>query len=473
MEMIISKLKHSIAFFKMPDSLFGQLMCILVFGIIILQIANFGVVCSVQLIYIRQAEKSRAENLVTYWALFNSMSIEQRETTIKHMLDSNISKNLREMIELLPSEPHWHNKGQEPNSVKRLQKMVDDIFDDQSANVPSVIARKQEEGIRIFPIHLTALETAIRMSDGEWLKVTQPFELDDRYAVYFERIFVFMEGIVMLAVMGFLLRRVTMPIRKLSEAAETFGKYPEKSMPLPEQGIKEIREAAHSFNCMRERICGNLLERNRMISAMAHDLRTPLTKLQLRLENIKPQELKDKLKSSIYELSEIITQGLELARSLNTNEPIAKLDIISFLQSIVDDYTYLGYDVTLEDSILIQSTPVTIMARSLCLKRCINNIVANACKYGKKAHITVSNEDKNIIISIYDYGKGIPEEMLERVFEPYFRLETSRNRSSGGIGLGLTIARNMIMLNNGKIELMNSTDKGLVARIILPIGMGE
>ncbi len=452
-------------FFRLPDSLFGQLFSILFFGIVILQAANFEVVCRVQRLYVQQAEKSRAEHLVTYWFLFNSMTANQRKAAIEHMADSHRPEKLREMVELLPVRPDWEDR---TDGVERLLRMIADGFGNGGEEAPAVVAGTHENGVGIFPVHLTVLETAIQLSDGTWLKVTQPFNIDDRYVVWSQRLFVLLEALVMLVLTAMLLLRVTRPIRKLSGAADSFGKQPELSVPFPEKGVKELRDAAQSFNRMRERICGNLAERDRMIAAMAHDLRTPLTKLQLRLDRVEPENLRRKLQETVSEMRAIISQGLELAKSLSTEEAAIRLDMRAFLQSMADDYADVGNNVVMVNSGQTETGSVIIKARPLCLKRCLENLIVNACKYGGGAKIALSEEDGQVVVSVSDNGPGIPDEMLERVFEPYFRLESSRNRSSGGIGLGLTIARNMALLNNGDIELHNLPEGGLLARVILP-----
>ncbi len=463
--MIQNSLQAKRRFFRLPDSLFGQLLCILLLGIVILQAANFAVVCNIQRLYIRQAEKSRAEHLAVYWFLFNSMTVGQRNAAINRMSDSHRPEKLREMVELLPDRPDWKD---ETDDVERLLQMVKDSFGNGMKEPPLVIARTHENGAGIFPVHLPVLETAVQLSDGTWLKITQPFNVDDRYVVWSQRLFVLIEAVVMLFLTAMLLLRVTKPIRRLSGAAESFGKHPELSEPFPEKGVKEIRDAAQSFNHMRERICGNLAERDRMIAAMAHDLRTPLTKLQLRLDRVEPETLRRKLQETVSDIRAIISQGLELAKSLNTEETMTRLDMKAFLQSMADDYADMGHNVIMADSCQTAAGSVIIDARPLCLKRCLENLISNACKYGGGAEIALSEENGHIVVSVSDNGPGIPEEMLERVFEPYFRLESSRNRSSGGIGLGLAIARNMALLNNAEIALRNRPGGGLMARIILP-----
>lgn len=466
--MNLSLSQKKIRFIRFPDSLFGQLLCILFFGIVILQAANFHVVCSVQWLYVQQAEKSRAEHLVTYWFLLDSMPADRRSAAMERMTDSHRPEKLREMVELLPEKPDWPELNDERRSVERLLHMVKDNFGSGLKDPPVVIAGIHEDSARLFPTYLPTLETAVQFSDGTWLKVTQPFNVDDHYVVWSQRFFVLAEALVMLALTVLLLLRVTRPIRQLSHAAEAFGKHPELSEPLPEKGVKEIRDAAQSFNRMRERICGNLAERDRMIAAMAHDLRTPLTKLQLRLDRVAPENLRLKLQETVSDMRAIISQGLELAKSLNTQEAAARLDMKAFLQSMADDYADVGRNVTMADSGQPAAGSVIIDARPLCLKRCLENLISNACKYGGGAEVALSKEDGYIVVTVSDNGPGIPEAMLERVFEPYFRLESSRNRVSGGTGLGLSIARNMALLNNGEIELRNRPEGGLLARLLLP-----
>lgn len=458
--------------FRLPDSLFGQLLCLLVLGIVIFQVTNVLVVCSVQHLYIRQAEKTRAEHLTTCWFLFDAMTSAQRREAVARMSDLGRPEQLREMVEILPDRPDWGGAecAADRSRVERLQRMVEDSFGRDSKVQPPVLARRHADGTGIFPMHLPVLETAIRLSDGTWLKVTQPLDVDDRLVVWSQRLTMLLTGLIMLAVVAAALVRATKPIERLSRAAEAFGRHPELSEPLPEQGVREVRNAAQSFNRMRERICGNLAERDRMLAAMAHDLRTPLTRLQLRLDRVEPGELRLKLQKTVSAMRAILSQGLELARSLNTEEVLTRLDMRSFLQSVADDHADEGCKVIVRADEDEDAGAVIVQARPLCLRRCLENLISNACTYGGSAEIGLAREGEHIVVSIADSGPGIPEEMLGRVLEPYVRLDSSRNAASGGTGLGLAIARNMALLNNGELELANRPEGGLVARVILPAG---
>ncbi len=457
----MSETRASRPLLRLPDSIFGQLLCILLLGVALLQVANFSVVCMVQWLYVSQAERTRAEHLAAYWFLFDAMSPEQRQAAVESMADAGRPEDLRAMMELLPERPDWKD---ETRNVKRLLSLAEESFG--GARTPPLVARRHESGGGIFPVPLPVLETAVRLTDGSWLKVTEPFDVDERSVVWPQRLFVLLVGAVMTLLTALLLLRVTRPIRSLSEAAEFFGRRPELSEPFPEEGVKEVRDAAQSFNGMRGRVLGALAERDRMLAALAHDLRTPLTKLQLRLERVEPEELRGKLQGAVTDMRSIISQSLELASSLNTEEERARLDMRAFLQSVADDYADVGWDVRLAEG--GPSGPLVVEARPLCLKRCLENLVSNACKYGGGAELSLSKERGRVVATVADRGPGVPEDMLERVFEPYFRLEGSRSRSSGGTGLGLAIARNMALLNNGELSLRNREGGGLEARIVLP-----
>lgn len=450
---------------KWPDSFSGQLLLLLFGGILLLQGANFITVCSVQRMYVRQAEKTRAEHLAALWLIFDGLDSARRRALVQRLDDSGRPEKLREAVKLLPERPGRQDTS---DDVLRLLDMLSESFGSSQLRPTGVEARIRDGQDGIFPLHLPMLETAVRLSDGTWLEIVQPFNVDDRNVVWTQRFFVLVEALVICVLSALALARMTRPLRELGDAAEAFGHHPETSLPLPEKGVREIREAACSFNLMRERICGNLLERDRMLAAMAHDLRTPLTRLRLRLAAVEPPCLRGKLEQNVADMRDIISQGLELAKSLFTDESFVTVDIGAFIQSLADDCADVGKPVFLHSDALNSSGQVLVNARPVCLKRCLENLVDNACAYGKQAEINLVRTNDAIRVEIADAGPGIPEDMLAKVFTPFFRLETSRSRKSGGSGLGLAIAKNMALLNKGKITLQNLPQGGLLAALILP-----
>jgi signal transduction histidine kinase len=274
----------------------------------------------------------------------------------------------------------------------------------------------------------------------------------------------FLAGISMLALM--VAHMASKPLRKLAQAARDFGSnidFP----ALPEnEGPDEVRKASSAFNDMQVSIRHYIQEREYMLAAISHDLQTPLTRLRLRLEKVADEELRAKLLADLAATQEMVKEGLEFAGSANSAEPLQQTDLDSMIEAICNDATDAGLEVSLSGKV-----GVPVMAHPGSLRRCISNLVDNAVKYGRFARITTRLEGKKVVISIVDGGPGIPEDQLEKVFQPFNRLESSRSRDSGGTGLGLTIARNIAAKHRGTIRLRNigAAGPGLEATLELAI----
>lgn len=450
-----------------PDSLHGQLVLALLIGIPALQAINIYAVISIQDNYVRQAEESRAETITTYYFLLNKMTPEQRADVVSRVNSMRRSQELPEALELFTQLPDWEVDAtwQDSREAALLRKS---LFTGQG--------NKNQAGVRIYnsgelhaPSGVYTVKTAIPLHDGSWMAVLHSEQSHKKFNIWMKRSLLIIEAAVMTMLIIALLQRLNRPLRQLGLAVEDFGRHPEASTPLPVKGTSEIREVAQSFNHMRSIICRNITERKHMLAAMAHDLRTPLTRAQLRLEKVQPEELRQKLKANILEVQSIINQGLELAESLNTTEEYIPLNLESFIQSIVDDSADLNGSVRFHPPSGAAPAPTIVMARPMCLRRCVDNLISNAVKYGGNAEVRIRADKESAAIEILDSGPGIPEDLLEQVFEPYFRLETSRNRSYGGIGLGLSIARNMALLNDGNLTLSNRREGGLSASVSLPL----
>ena len=204
-----------------------------------------------------------------------------------------------------------------------------------------------------------------------------------------------------------------------------------------------------------------------MISAITHDLKTPLTKLQLRFERVEPEVLRVKLKATAAEMSAMVDEGLDFARSLSTKERPVRLELGSFLDSIAADSADVGARVAFRREASAEA-PLVLSLRVGCLRRAVTNLTTNTLKYAGSAEIVFAREAGDVVIRVLDEGPGIPEEELEAVFEPYYRLESSRNSETGGTGLGLCIARNMAALNGARLTLRNRAEGGLAAEIRWP-----
>jgi signal transduction histidine kinase len=258
-------------------------------------------------------------------------------------------------------------------------------------------------------------------------------------------------------------KMTTRPIKQLADAAGELGQDIDQP-PLPEEGPLEIRQAATAFNLMQARIRRQIQHRTHMLAAITHDLQTPLTRLRLRMEKVDDAELRDKLVNDLAQMQQMVREGLDLARSMDSSEPMQRLDIDSLLDSVCADASDAGMEITQSGR-----SHASIVAQPNALRRCLTNLVDNAIKYGHSADISIAVESGKVAIRIRDHGNGIPAAQLDAVFEPFFRLETSRSRDTGGTGLGLTIARNIAENHGAVLSLSNCQDGGLLATLLIPI----
>ena len=257
-------------------------------------------------------------------------------------------------------------------------------------------------------------------------------------------------------------RRVTAPLGVVAQAAERLGR-DVNAPPIAETGSREMRQAAHAFNEMQGRLQRLLENRTRMLAALSHDLRTPLTLLRLRTEGLQEGEERDRMLATIGELDAMIDATLKFARDEATAEPWRRTDLTALLSSIVDDMADAGLPVTME-----AAEPVMLECQPGGLRRAIANLLDNAVKYGKSARVELLASPASVRIIIDDEGPGIPDAELRRVFEPFYRLEQSRSRETGGTGLGLAIAQSIVAAHGGQITLANRPEGGLRAILSLP-----
>jgi signal transduction histidine kinase len=257
-------------------------------------------------------------------------------------------------------------------------------------------------------------------------------------------------------------RWVTGPLAELATAAEKLGEDINRP-PLPETGPSEARRAARAFNTMQQRLSRFIADRTRIFTAMSHDLKTPITRLRLRAELLEDDALRAKFTRDLEEMEAMVTQTLDFMRDADAREAVQRVNAMALLESLQTDYQDSGNRVRIEGGIA-QPYP----GRPLALRRCLTNLVDNAVRYGGQATIRIEDDAERLAIRILDDGPGIPEQELEQAFEPFFRGEASRNRETGGTGLGLGIARNIARAHGGDLVLRNRPEGGLEALLTLP-----
>jgi len=258
-------------------------------------------------------------------------------------------------------------------------------------------------------------------------------------------------------------RRITRPLSEIALAAERLGR-DVQAPPLPERGASEVRRAAQAFNRMQTRLRGLIDGRTRMLAAISHDLRTPITRLRLRAELIDDEEQREKTLADLSEMEKMIASTLAFARDDAQTEPRETVDLASLLQSVCDDLSDAGRDCTFEEAL-----PTPYVCRPLALRRALTNLVENAVAYGARARAALIKEVSRIVIRIDDDGPGIPEAELGQVFEPFYRLERSRSRETGGTGIGLCVVQSVAQAHGGEVRLSNRPEGGLRAELILPV----
>lgn len=256
-------------------------------------------------------------------------------------------------------------------------------------------------------------------------------------------------------------RWLSQPIKRLASAAREIGLDIHRP-PLLEDGTEECRAATRVFNQMQAQICQQLDERDRFVAAVSHDLRTPLTRLALRVEGLDDADQRRQFGQDIVAMNNMITATLDYLRGAADPEPLVLLDVASLLDSLADDHQACGHDVSLAG----HAAP--LRAQTSALRRCIDNLVENAVRYGGVARIRLTDYPEHICIEVSDEGAGIPHDELDRVLAPFYRLEASRNRNSGGVGLGLSIAHDIARRHQGRLSLRNGELVGLVATLTLP-----
>ena len=272
-------------------------------------------------------------------------------------------------------------------------------------------------------------------------------------------------GVLLVAVVAITLvavRWVTRPLKTLAEAADTLGADIDRP-PLDENGPLEVSRAARAFNTMQQRLATFIRDRTRVLAAMSHDLKTPITRLRLRAELLDDAQLRAKFIGDLEEMESMVGATLDFMRGLESREQVQPLDVMALLESLQEDARELGGKVAIEGE-----ARLPFHGHPQALKRCLANLIGNAVQYGKTATIRVTDATDRLQICIRDEGPGIPESELERVFEPFHRLEASRSRDTGGTGLGLSIARNVARAHGGDIVLRNVPEGGLEAMLTLP-----
>lgn len=342
-----------------------------------------------------------------------------------------------------------------PSDSPRIKEMVSDINRELGSTyaINATESKTPGEDVRLH----------VRLKDDTPLTI-RVFKIDLPVSPWGGLVF----ALQVLAVIVFTwlaVRQATQPLARLAEAAEVLGSSLQGE-PIAEDGPTEVARAAAAFNAMQRRITDHLAERVRILAAISHDLQTPITRMRLRADLMDSAPLRDKLQSDLDTMQSLVEEGIAYARSAqNVTEEACRVDVDALLDSLVCDYVDAGHALQLQGEV-----GQVLTTRPHTLRRIVVNLVDNALKFASEVEIHVTQPSHDMLaVSVLDRGPGIAPDELDAVLQPFYRIESSRNRSTGGTGLGLAIAQQLSLALRGTLSLSNRDGGGLAARIVFPV----
>lgn len=456
----------------LPGTLFGRLVLVLLAGLLIAQLLSASILLRDRASSLYEASGWHiAQRFTSVVELLDTLPANQRQLILKSLNTPTLRIFLENEPRLTNTTTEIHAEQMRVLLSRQLQKRTVNVAILDSAEVPPM-ALPGRIGMRHMhnaPAHQmmmglgpTAFHIEVQLSDGTWVNMMQGLP-EDQFLIPGKLLSALV--ILLLSVVGLSLwavRRVTQPLAALGTAAEALGR-DIKSPPLDEnKGPKEVQHAAQAFNTMQTRIANYIQDRERFLAAVSHDLKTPITRLRLRAELLDDDSVRDKILHDLNDMETMTAETLDFLRGEQQHEASKPMDIMALLESLQEDRHAMGQKVSLK------GTATPYRAQPTALRRCLENLIDNAIKYGEQANVSVEDSQQQLVIRIIDHGPGIPDEQLNDVFKPFHRLERSRNRETGGAGLGLSIARTIARAHGGDLTLCNHSKGGLEATLVLP-----
>ncbi|MDA8252720.1 MAG: ATP-binding protein [Rhodospirillales bacterium] len=362
-------------------------------------------------------------------------------------LPTNLGTTLRVAVGAAPREP--------PTASRGMMTMMGGLA---MRDMPMM----EGPGMRGMAVR-RRMRATVRLADRSWLDFAVALPSGGFGLAWPFLIALVAMAMVVIAASIWAVRRVTAPLATLAGAAERLGR-DVAAPPLAERGSVETRQAAAAFNLMQARLRQLVENRTRMLAALSHDLRTPLTLLRLRIEDVPDVGERERMLAAIASMNEMIEATLAFARDDAMVEPLRRIDLTALAAAVVADLADAGMAVAMA---MAPAAPVAVACQPAALRRALVNLLDNAVKYGGSADVAVASDQHTVTVTIDDHGPGIPAALLPKVFEPFYRIEESRSRETGGSGLGLTIALSIVEAQGGTLRLCNRSEGGLSARVTL------
>lgn len=378
-------------------------------------------------------------------------------------------------FDLGPDPQAPHNSGDAEVILRQIRRVLDEPGREIRADVHALALapmpmphgmpaalRPMHEAMMAGHTEPVELTLSIQLAGGGWLNVRTMFHRPGPQLSPEAVVPLLLMAVAVALVAWWTARRVVGPMRAVAMGADRLGRGLDAGT-LPLAGPAEVRETTLAFNRMKDRLTRFVSERTNMLAALSHDLRSPLTAMRLRIEMLDETDDSQRLKALVEEMTAMVEATLEFARGVARAEPAAEVDLAGLLADLVGD---VGAD----RAVLAPGGPLRATLRPQAMNRALRNLIDNAVRYGGRAQVALTTEPGAAVITIADTGPGLPEDQLEAVFEPFVRLEASRSRDTGGVGLGLAIARTIIQAHGGTVTLRNRRHGGLEAVVRLPLG---
>ena len=464
-----------------PQRLTSQMIGLLLGALVIAQVANFLIFTDERRAAIRSVERTQIlERTASLIDLIEHSPSGLHDRMVQAASSRKLYYWLSD-ISLIPQgltqgDHEWVSRLRDllnKNEVSELRFMLpqqDALWKRKIREMPAGAvnpALRSEIPGSSFPLLLSEVDTpglliSARLKDGRWLNAGMGITPSlGRWALPTLISMVLTGGSICLIVV-LMVQRITRPLKKLTEVAERVGRG-ESITPMSEEGPIDIRQTVRAFNRMYERLQRFVQDRTRMLAAISHDLRSPITSLRLQVEIMKDQEARGKMVETLEDMQRMTEATLAFARDEASTEVSRSVDLSALIDSLCQDLADMGMDVKFESA---EKSPYT--CRSTSLKRALRNLIENAVTYGGRARVELTQSETEFHILINDEGPGIPEQDVERVFQPFVRLEESRSKQTGGIGLGMAIARSIVRRHGGDIHLAKAPGGGLLVTIHLP-----
>lgn len=378
--------------------------------------------------------------------------------------DDDDRARMRDLAARIAAEMGEHHDGHV--RVYRHRHEDDDEYSDRHHGMMRLAPDALERAGLPLHARYDATVMSIRLGEAQWMNAALSARPSRQLIRPDTWITFFVTAAVISIIVVIALRRITRPMDALSKAAGKLGRG-EEIEPLTEEGPADVRETIRAFNEMQDRLRTFVTERTKMLAAISHDLRTPITSLRLRAEMLDDAEAREKMIQTLADMQDMVEATLAFAREEAAAEPTRPTDLAALINAVADDLNDLGHTVD-----CAADAPLVYPCRPLAMRRAVTNLALNAATYGKSARLHLSEKNGTPEIVIEDDGPGIPPDQIERIFEPFVRLETSRSQDTGGIGLGMSIARDIVRRHGGDIRLENREEGGLRVTITLPAASG-